>query len=115
MWVVVDGEDSNIYAYDLATKARVPAKDFNTLDAAGNDSPRGIWSDGTTMWVADIWDNKVYAYDLVSKARVSAKDFNALEDAGNDNPSGIWSDGTTMWIAQLWRDAPKVYAYEPGE
>lgn len=32
--------------------------DFNTLDAAGNDDPEGIWSNGTTMWVADAGDGK---------------------------------------------------------
>ena len=32
-----------------AAYARDPAKDFDTLEAAGNDDPRGIWSDGVTM------------------------------------------------------------------
>ena len=31
----------------------VPDRDFDTLRAAGNISPTGIWSDGTTIWVAD--------------------------------------------------------------
>ena len=31
----------------------VSDKDFDTLRAAGNRNPTGIWSDGTTMWVAD--------------------------------------------------------------
>ena len=30
-----------------------PVQDFNTLIAAGNNYPQGIWSDGTTMWVVD--------------------------------------------------------------
>ena len=34
--------------------ARDPDEDFDTLDDAGNDSPEGIWSDGTTMWVAGL-------------------------------------------------------------
>ena len=33
---------------------RDPDKDFNTLSAAGNDRPEGLWSDGITMWVADL-------------------------------------------------------------
>ena len=48
--------DSKIYAYSLATKARDSGKDFDTLAGAGNNNPRGIWSDGTTMWVADRGD-----------------------------------------------------------
>ena len=65
MWVG-DYSDDKLYAYNMTTKARDPAKDFDTLDAAGNDSPRGLWSDGVTMWVADTWDDKLYAYNMPS-------------------------------------------------
>ena len=37
-----------VYAYDMTTKARDASKDFDTA----NLLPTGIWSDGTTMWVA---------------------------------------------------------------
>ena len=37
MWVADDFDDK-LYAYDLNTKARDPRKDFNTLDAAGNNA-----------------------------------------------------------------------------
>ena len=89
--------------------ARDPDEDFDTLDDAGNDNPRGIWSDGTTMWVVDDGDGKIYAYILNTKARDSAKDFNTLDAAGNDSPTGIWSDDTTMWVADGSDD--KLYAY----
>ena len=62
-------------------------------------TPRGIWSDGTTMWVADEDDDKIFAYDLESKARVPGRDFETLGAAGNNDPRGIWSDGETMWVA----------------
>ena len=61
MWVA-DSNYDKVYAYDMATKARVPAREFNTLEAAGNWIPRGIWSDGTTMWAADSQDAKIYSY-----------------------------------------------------
>ena len=80
---------------------RNPAAEFNTLEAAGNTWPDGIWSDGTTMWVVDWLDQEIYAYDMVSKARVPGKEFNTLEAAGNTWPGGIWSDGTTMWVADF--------------
>ena len=102
--------NQKIYAYDMATKARVPGKDFDTLQAAGNILPLGIWSDGETMWVSDNLGGKIYAYDMATKARVSGKDFDTLQDAGNTGPYGIWSDGTTMWVAD-W-DAEKIYAYD---
>ena len=37
---------------------------FRTLIAAGNSHPRGIWSDGEVMFVADAQDNRVYSYNL---------------------------------------------------
>ena len=109
MWVA-DITDDKIYAYDLATGARVPGNDFDTLIAAGNTRPTGIWSDGTTMWVVGFFDGKIYAYDLATKARVSGKDFDTLITAANFAPLGIWSDGVTMWVADF-QDV-KIYAYD---
>ena len=118
MWVVNDPDEfgdtnTKIYAYNLATKAREATNDFNTLMAAGNHNPRGLWSDGTTMWVADGGQNKIFAYDMGTKARVSGKDFNALYHENDDDsgPIGIWSDGDTMWVAHdglEWR----IHAYD---
>ena len=114
MWVA-DLVDNKIYAYHhfrmgLPTPtSRDSAKDFNTLGAAGNNDPRGIWSDGTTMWVADLVDDKIYAYNLATKAYNRNADFNTLIAAGNNNPIGIWSDGTTMWVADIVDN--KIYAY----
>ena len=89
--------------------SRDSSKDFNTLNAAGNEDPFGLWSDGTTMWVGDIADDKIYAYNMSTRARDSSKDFNTLIAAGNNSPYGIWSDGTTMWVSD-WAD-DKLYAY----
>ncbi len=86
---------------------RAPDKDFNTLEAAGNKFPEGIWSDGTTMWVLDHYFDKIYAYNMRSKAPDPDKDFNLA--AGNSYPAGIWSDGTTMRV--LDSSDGKIYAY----
>ena len=83
--------------------------DFDTLNAAGNRAPRGPWSDGTTMWVADSVDDKIYAYSVSTKARDTSKEFNTLSAANNNFPTGIWSDNTTMWVADAQDD--KIYAY----
>ena len=83
---------------------------FETLGAAGNNNPVGIWSDGTTMWVADTDDDKIYAYDMATKARDADKEFNTLASEGNNNPEGIWSNGTTMWVVDYGDD--KIYAYD---
>ena len=104
----------------VRTTADPRLQEFNTLDAAGNDFPIAIWSDGTTMWVVDLDDIKIYAYEMATKARDADKEFNTLDAAGNDNPQGLWSDGTTMWVTG--RDDQKLYAYDmdtkarvPGE
>ena len=68
------------------TKSRDSDKDFDTLSAAGNTDPQGIWSDETTMWVADSSTDKIYAYNLSTKARDSDKDFDTLDAATNNNP-----------------------------
>ena len=81
--------------------------DLDGLIAAGNRDPVGIWSDGTTMWVADWGDDKVYAYRMSNRTRDSGKDFGL--GYTNRRPVGIWSDGTTMWVADS-ADG-KLYAY----
>ena len=83
--------------------------DFDTLDAAGNDAPYGIWSDGATIWVSNVTTAKLYAYSMSTKARDSSKDFDTLSAAGNTTPTGIWSNQTTMWVSDV--TTAKVYAY----
>ena len=93
---------------EVQAQSRDSGSDF-TLDAA-NGYPTGIWSDGTTMWVADFEDAKLYAYRMSDRSRDSGKDFNTLFAAGNKFPEGIWSAGSTMWVAS--RDDAKLYAYD---
>ena len=82
----------------MAFGDRQSSNDFNTLSAAGNTSPEGIWSDGTTMWVADHNDNVIYAYNMSDKQRDSTKDISTT-NIGSLRSNGIWSDGTTMWLS----------------
>ena len=100
---------AQIPVIDTIPYTRFSMFDFNTLKAAGNTFPSALWSDGTTMWVADYYDEKIYAYNLSTKAREPAKDFNTLKAARNDKPFGLWSDGTTMWVTDRFDD--KLYAY----
>ena len=43
---------------------RAPGEDFTELTRAGNNSPRGIWSDGGVIYVADEGDGRVYTYNV---------------------------------------------------
>ena len=87
------------------------AKDFNTLDAAGNDSPTGIWSNGTTMWVGDATDWKIYAYDASTTARDRDKEWSRSEITVTNSYlfTDFWSDGETIWIANFINNA--LYAF----
>ena len=90
-----------------------PSNDFGTL-ASSSTFPYGIWSDGTTMWVADFESGKIYAYNMASKLRDPSNDFNnTLMDAGNTDPTGIWSNGTTMRVADYLGN--KIYAYKMSD
>ena len=72
-----------------------------------NGAPRGIWSDGTNIWVADFSDRKIYAYSLNGGARQETKDINLA--TSNVRPYGLWSDGTTIWALNTRDD--RIYAY----
>ena len=76
---VTSGTDNETYTVTVERdSARLfgwtPSRDINALEAAGNTSSQGIWSAGTTMWVADDDDDKLYAYTLATGARDATKD-----------------------------------------
>ena len=53
---------AKVYAYNLSSGSRDTGKEFSLT--GGNESSTGMWSDGTTMWVADKYDDKLYAYRM---------------------------------------------------
>ena len=74
------------------------------IDLSAADRPRGLWSDGETLWTSD-WDNgTVLAYALADGSRAASKDFTL----GAFLASALWSDGDTLWAAD--HDGG-VYAY----
>ena len=89
---------------------------MTTLIGAGNSFILGIWSDGITMWVADVnpigagRGDRLDAYNSATKADDNSKDFNTLDAAENIDPFGFWSDGATMWVTDYVDD--KLYAYD---
>ena len=85
-------------------------RDIEALDS-GNDAPTGMWSDGTTVWLADNGQgaaDEVYAYDLETGERVEAREF-ALA-ATNRAPRGFWSGGGIIWVSDSGRD--RLFAYD---
>ena len=118
--LTVTAEDASTQTYTLSINRGVDTvfgwkadDDFDGLIAAGNDEPKGIWSDGATMWVADSEEDKLYAYRMSDGQHDSSKDFNTLAAARNNLPRGIWSDGATMWVTD--RNDRKIYAYRMSD
>ena len=84
-----------------------PTDDLYDLDPVAVNYPRGIWSDGTTMWLTNNARTTVFAYTLATSARDNGKEFTLHADNGTG--WGIWSDGTTIWVVDP--NDNKVYAY----
>ena len=85
-------------------------RDIDTLDS-GNGSPTGIWSDHTTLWIAengDGADDAAYAYDLESGERVEDREFVLAET--NRAPRGVWSDGHTIWVSDSGQN--RLFAHD---
>ena len=90
-------------------------RDIEELDG-GNDRATGVWSDGTTLWVADNADgagDTVYAYDRASGERLSEREF-ALHET-NRAPRGFWSDRSVVWVSDSGRERLFAYRLADGE
>ena len=57
-----------------------------------------MWSNGTTLWVADYTDDKVYAYNLADGSRDTGNDISL--NRLSTNIYAIASDGVTLWLSQ---------------
>ena len=109
-----DGQTNLEYVLNVS-HAQSPFERRSDLDLTGigNISPRGLWSDGTTLWTVSANEWKLLALDIATGERQRAKEFPLATGPGPDDynvtPSGIWSDGSTMWVADY---SGRVFAYE---
>ena len=103
VWVTDHGA-KRLFAYRLPARPEAPAaedaepqdlervsdEEFKELSKASNNSPRGIWSDGDVMYVADASDGKVYSYNMPNAidARLSSLTLSGVD-------IGEFSPGTT--------------------
>ena len=87
IWIS-DDRSKRLLAYELDGDELVRNEDlefsFRSLHKAGNGDPRGIWSDGEVVYVADARDDRVYSYNLPDAidARLGALSLEALELPG---------------------------------
>ena len=109
---------SKIFVYEKdgthASTLDIPA---GTLSPSNNDGSinnhdqRGMWSNGTTLFVVDHTDTQVYAYQLSDRTRDDDKNLDL--DAANTDPWGLWFDGRVLWVVDTADD--KLYVYDlPG-
>ena len=108
-WVSDHGE-KRLFAYRIEAGedgehelARNRDEEFpNTvLSRASNNSPRGLWSDGDVMYVADASDDKVYSYNMPDAidARLAALTLSGVDigefSSSQTEYTGTAADGTT--------------------
>ena len=91
-------EDADDDARELE---RVSDEEFTELSKASNNSPRGIWSDGDVMYVADESDDRVYTYNMpdaidarLASLTLSGVDFGEF-DPGRTDYEAVVADGVT--------------------
>ena len=121
MWVVDDDVvgSNDIFAYNRADGTQNTDVDFPDLDpevmgSPLNANPRGIYSNGETMFVVDDEDATVYAWKMSDQTRnMDEIDKEISLDVDNEDPEGLWFDGRVLWVVDAADD--KVYVYDlPG-
>ena len=114
VWVS-NHDPKRLFAYRLPARPEAPAaedaepqalervrdEEFDKLSRASNNSPRGIWSDGDVMYVADESDGKVYTYNLPDAidTRLASLSLSGVDigefDPGRTEYEGTVGDGVT--------------------
>ena len=121
VWVVDDdtAPNNDILAYNRADGTPNTDVDFPDLDPTVdgsplNANPRGIYSNGETMFVVDDEDATVYAWNVLDQTRgMDEEDKEIALDGDNADPEGLWFDGRVLWVVD--DDDDRVYAYDlPG-
>ena len=121
VWVVDDdtAPNNDIFAYNRADGTQNTDIDFPDLDPTVdgsplNANPRGIWSNGETMFVVDGEDATVYAWKMSDQTRTMDEiDKEISLDSDNADPEGLWFDGRVLWVVDDTDD--RVYVYDlPG-
>ena len=86
---------------DARELERVRDEEFGELSQASNNSPRGIWSDGDFMYVADESDDRVYTYNMPDAidARLASLTLSGVDigefDPGRTDYEAVVADGVT--------------------
>ena len=63
-------------------------EDFTEWARVSNNIPRGTWSDGEVIYVADESDDKVYSYNMLTVATLSPRTCRSGMLARTSEPGG---------------------------
>ncbi len=119
LWVSDDGA-KRLFAYEFDDGALTRNEDleftFRSLLKAGNGNPRGIWSDGDVIYVADEQDDRVYSYNIpdatiAQLASLSLSDIDIGEFAANRHDYAVSAQhdaAATTVAAQATQQAASV-------
>ncbi len=101
---------------------RVRDEDFTHLSRASNNSPRGIWSDGALMYVADANDGRIYSYNMPDAidARLTSLELNGVNfgefDPRRTEYDGVAAEGvTTATVVAVAAQADATVVIEPAD
>ena len=99
---VLDEEDTSADEDAEALELeRVTDEEFTKLPRVSNNSPRGLWSDGEVMYVADASDGKVYSYNMPDAidARLDSLTLSGVDigefSSDTTEYEGVAADGVT--------------------
>ncbi len=86
------GEDAEPRVLERVSDEEFPS---TVLSRASNNSPRGLWSDGDVMYVADESDDRVYTYNMPDAidARLASLSLSGV-DIGDFDPGRVEYEGT---------------------
>ena len=116
VYCVSDDAAKRVFAYRMPASEgetaleRVRDEEFDKLSRASNNSPRGIWSDGDVLYVADANDDRIYTYNmparvdaslaLLSLAGVNIGDFHGRKTRYEGTPRGGVTETTVDAVAK---------------
>jgi len=105
VWVI--DKNKTVYVYDTTTGFQ------GSWTAEGLNSPEGIATDGTSIWIVDGRAKRVFEYSsaagFTSGSHASSSDF-AL-DGSNGKAKGITTDGESIWVVDD-NKTDRVFKYD---
>ncbi len=117
----LEEEDTSADEEEDLELERVRDEEFWKLPRVSNNSPRGLWSDGDVMYVADSSDGKVYSYNMPDgiDARLVSLALSDVEigefSPGQTEYEGVASEGATETTVEAAAARRTAVAIDPRD